>query len=143
PADAMHPRVVDGVEASLFWPARGARPAIYIVGHRELNRYLTVPQHSLDAVCETARLFDGRRSIDAVERHLLACRRQKVDVRRIHEQLARAGLLASDNAVSRGIDRLIIGVLDVKLPPVPRAIVSFVRVYGLAALSAGGAVILA
>jgi putative peptide zinc metalloprotease protein len=66
---------------------------LYIVGNREVDRYVSVPAHKLPVVLKILELFDGQHSMESIEIQLYAETHKKVDVRTLYKQLHENGLL--------------------------------------------------
>src|SRR6516225_5610624 len=70
-----------------------SRRDIYIVGNREVDRYISVPAHKLPVVLKILELFDGQHSMESIEIQCHAETQTKIDVRKLHRQLHENGLL--------------------------------------------------
>lgn len=86
------PRAVEGLVVSPLFESRGA-PTTWILGHLELDRYLTVPDAALQPVQRAAELMDGTRTAEEIRDSIRAELAKDLDVEDLAGRLREAGLL--------------------------------------------------
>jgi putative peptide zinc metalloprotease protein len=94
------PRLREDVDAWTLFEGGAGREATFIVGSREQNRFLTVPQGKLALIRAVLARLDGTRTVSEIEQDVAAGAGKRVDVAQLCRRLAENGLLA-DAAASR------------------------------------------
>lgn len=113
---ASRPRLVEGTSAWVLFPPAGDKEAIYVVGSRERDRYLTVPESTLAAMNKVLACFDGTRSVSQIQQQACDLLRVRVDVPGLCEKLDEAGLLASAGDRPGDVTRMSASLVDARLP---------------------------
>src|SRR5215475_7723250 len=91
----ISPKLIADVRAWQFFEGSAKREPISIVGNRELDRYITVPDSKLPLILKLLSLFDGRHSIEWIRKYFLEQERKNVDVGNFYERISEAGLIVS------------------------------------------------
>jgi putative peptide zinc metalloprotease protein len=99
-AISSRPRLRADVEVWPLFEGGAGREATFIVGSREVNRFLTVPQGKLALVRQVLARLDGTRTVSEIEQGLAAAEGKRVDVAQLCRFLEENGLLAGAPASS-------------------------------------------
>ncbi len=89
------PRLLEHVDAWLLFQHSDSRKNVYVVGNREVDRYISVPGPKLPLVLRVLSLFDGAHSLDSIQAQFNIADRKRVDVQKLYHQMYANGLLAS------------------------------------------------
>ena len=79
-----------------IWPlfsSSPSHPGVFLIGHKELDSYVTVPESKLPVIRVILPMLDGRHTPEEIDAHILAQCHKSVHSAQLCEQLARAGLL--------------------------------------------------
>lgn len=112
----LRPRAVDDIQSWIFFEKRSG--TIYCVGSLSRDKYLAVPDSKLGVFQEVIAMFDGTRSLDEIQQHLLSNRGLDVEVKQAYVLLRDADLLEyprSEHVSESEFKKLSIEVLAIDL----------------------------
>lgn len=113
----IRPQLVEDLDVWCLFPANKKRGSVYIIGNKELNRYITVPGHLVASVRAAFALFDGNHSLSSIETCLREQRHIQIDARKLCTLAADSGLLRTSERQARAgdIERISLPILDVPI----------------------------
>jgi putative peptide zinc metalloprotease protein len=103
------PRLRGDVTSWPFFHDRDLEKRIYIIGSREVDRYISVPAAKLPVVMKVLEMLDGQHSLESIESYFYEKQRKKVDVTTLYRRLYENGLIAmpAPAAIKKGdIERM-------------------------------------
>lgn len=115
------PRVVEGMEATCLF-ARPAGGSTWILGSRELDRFLAVPEPTLGVLQRVILLLDGTRTADEVRTRVRDELQRDIDVEEVVRRLDSAGLVARADGsppperAGHGLPAIELSSLDLRVP---------------------------
>jgi len=115
---SVRPRLMHNVAAWPFFRHDEPRHDIYIVGNREIDRYISVPAPKLPTVLKILSSFDGCNSIHEIQKRFNIEEGKYVNLRALYRQLCEAGLIAHPvpaQATKGNIERASIRLLRVNV----------------------------
>ena len=138
------PTLLDGVDVWPLFPASGSREAIFLIGHKELDRYVTAPESKLPVVRQILTMLDGSHSLEEIDSYFLGEQRKVVRSEQLYRQLTEAGLMEGSTAPEGDITKSSLRLLSIPIAPllkrstaIPPAILSVAAVIGLAVILFG------
>ncbi|MEW6737332.1 MAG: M50 family metallopeptidase, partial [Acidobacteriota bacterium] len=88
----------------MFYKGKNGQEDTYIIGSKDVDRYVVIPFSKLSIVKGLLSFFDGKHSINWIQDHYYTVERKSVDVMMLYKKLAEAGLIinAPLNMIKKG-----------------------------------------